>query len=213
MARRSGLFITFEGGEGSGKSLQAERLARSLRAEGRAVTLTREPGGTPLGEDIRRALLHGAGAQPQPVAELLLFEAARAQIVAEVIRPALERGEFVISDRFADSSVAYQGYGRGLDPALVRSLNEAATGGLTPDLTLLLDLPVDTGLSRRAMAGDGNTFDGHPRAFHAAVREGYLEMAAAEADRWRIIDATQPADDVEERVRAAVRALLERTGA
>ncbi len=209
MADQPGLLITFEGGEGSGKSLQAERLAARLRTAGRSVTVTREPGGTPLGEAIRPLLLHAdETARPSPIAELLLFEAARAQLVAQVIRPALERGEVVVCDRFADSSLAYQGYARGLDLEMIRALNRAATRGLSPDLTSLLDLPVEQGLARRGAAGSGNTFDQHPREFHDAVRAGYLALAAGETDRWRIVDASGTRDQVEQAVWAAVQPLL-----
>jgi len=207
--KRGGLLITFEGGEGSGKSVQAERLAARLRAAGHTVTLTREPGGTSLGESIRDILLHPReGAEPSPVAELLLFEAARAQLVHDVIRPALDRGEVVICDRFADSSVAYQGHGRGLFTGLIDALNIVATGGITPDLTLLLDLPVKAGLARRAAAGGRNAFDENEIRFHQAVRKGYQRMAVAEPARWRVINAKLPVDEVHRQVWEAVEPLL-----
>ncbi len=212
VADHPGLLITFEGGEGSGKSLQAERLAARLRAAGHAVTVTREPGGTPLGEAIRSLLLHAEeAARPSPSAELLLFEAARAQLVAQVIRPALERGEVVVCDRFADSSLAYQGYARGLDLEMIRALNRAATGGLSPDLAVLLDLPVQQGLARRGAAGSGNSFDRHPAEFHEAVRAGYLALAAENPGRWRIVDASAAPDQVEQAVWQAVQPLLTST--
>lgn len=190
-----GWFITLEGPDGAGKSSQADRLASWLRARGMTVALTREPGGTPLGEGIRDLLLHSR-AERGPRSDALLFAAARAQHVATVIEPALERGELVVCDRYGDSTLAYQGYGGGEDLAALRNLVEYATGGLRPDLTLLLDLPVQAGLARRAggPASARTRFeDGalHDQAFHERVRDGFLSLAAAEPARWRVIDATQ----------------------
>lgn len=189
------MFIALEGGEGAGKSSVQQALGDRLGAGGREAVLTREPGGTPLGEQIR-ALVLAQTSLDDPLTELLLFEVARAHLVASVIRPALARGAVVVCDRFCASSVAYQGYGRGLDPALVAQANEIATGGLTPDLTLLLDLPVETGIARRAGAGDANHFDRADVAFHERVRAGFRALAAADTAVWRVIDAAVPLDDV-----------------
>lgn len=199
-------FVTLEGGEGSGKSVQTLRLAGRLEARGLDVVATREPGGTPVGESVRGIVLHPpGGARVDPLAELLLFEAARAQLVATVIRPALERGAVVLCDRFADSSLAYQGYGRGIDLDLVERLNAIATGHLWPDLTLLLDVPVDVGLARRRQEGSLNSLDGEDVAFHERVRQGYLALARREPTRWRVIDATRSVDEVAEAVWSAMR--------
>ncbi|HEY8766097.1 MAG TPA: dTMP kinase [Dehalococcoidia bacterium] len=198
----TGLFITLEGGEGSGKSTVAAELARRLEAEGHTVTLTEEPGGTELGRHFW-TYLRGAGEPLSPLAELMLFEAARADHVDRVIRPALDAGRVVVCDRFIDSSVAYQGYGRGLGRALVESLNEMATGGLRPDITLLLDVPVETGLQRaRSLeAGDGavksrDSIGGEAEAFHQRVRDGFLAISEAEPGRVARIDADRPLDEV-----------------
>jgi dTMP kinase len=195
MTRDSGRLIVLEGGEGAGKSTVLTALASHLRASGRRVVETREPGGTPLGERIR-ALILDAGGVDDALAELLLFEAARAHLVATVIRPALEHGDVVLCDRFSASSIAYQAYGRGVPRALVERANALATGGLAPDLTLLLDVPVDIGLARRARGGDANHFDREAVAFHERVRQGFLDLAAASPDEWRIIDAAQSEDAV-----------------
>ena len=192
---RRGWFIAIEGGEGSGKSSVHAALGATLRMRGRAVLLTREPGGTPLGEQIRSLVLAQTSVETE-VTELLLFEAARAQLVAKVIRPALARGDVVICDRFAASSVAYQGFGRGLGRDLVERANAIATGGLRPDLTLLLDLPAADGLARRAGAGAANHFDVETLAFHERVRAGYHDLANDYPDTWRVIDASPPVDDV-----------------
>jgi dTMP kinase len=185
----SGPLITFEGGEGSGKSTQVELLARRLEAAGRRILKLREPGGTPLGEELRQLLLHRR-ADISPQAELLLFLAARAELVRAVIRPALAEGTIVICDRFSDSTLAYQGYGRGIDLDQVRKLNDSATGGLKPNLTVLLDLPVEAGRSRKQR--DEDVFQGEDDAFHERVRQGYLELAREEPDRWLVLDATRP---------------------
>jgi dTMP kinase len=198
----TGLFITLEGGEGSGKSTVSAELARRLEAEGHAVTLTEEPGGTELGRHFW-TYLRGTVEPLSPLAELMLFEAARAQHVDRVIRPALDAERIVVCDRFVDSSVAYQGYGRGLRPALVESLNEIATGGLRPDITLLLDVPVETGLrrARSLEAGDGATktrdsIGGEAASFHQRVRDGFLAIAEGEPGRVALIDAGLPLDEV-----------------
>ena len=199
----SGRFIVIEGGEGAGKSRLLAALGERLSASGREIVLTREPGGTPLGEQVRSLVVRDV-AVGDHLAELLLFEAARAHHVATVIRPALERGALVLCDRFAASSVAYQGYGRGLGRDIVERANAIATGGLTPDLTLLLDLPVEAGLARRAGEGAANHFDRETVAFHERVRAGFLELAREAPDAWRIIDAAQPFDAVLEVAAAAI---------
>jgi dTMP kinase len=196
----TGLFITLEGGEGSGKSTVAAELARRLEADGHAVTLTDEPGGTELGRHFWM-YLRGANEPLSPLAELLLFEAARAQHVDHVIRPALDAGRIVVCDRFIDSSVAYQGYGRGLGSALVESLNQMATGGLRPDITLLLDVPVETGLRRARSLEESSTktrdsVGGEEASFHQRVRDGFLAIADAEPERVIRIDASRPLDEV-----------------
>jgi dTMP kinase len=203
----AGLFVSFEGGEGSGKSTQIGRLAAHRRAQGRDPVITREPGGTPLAEGIR-ALLLDPVLRPQALAEALLMEAARAEVVAHVIRPALAAGRVVLCDRYADSTLAYQGAGRGLDRALLRHLNEAATGGLTPDLTLLFDLDHAAGLARRHRAGESNRLDQEPVEFHARVRAAYLELAHQEPGRWVTLDASLEPDVLDARVWGAVQARL-----
>lgn len=199
-----GLFVTFEGGEGSGKSTQVARLAARLRASGLDPLVTREPGGTPVGEGIR-ALLLDHERRPAPLTEAMLMVAARAQLAATVLRPALEAGRIVLCDRYGDSTLAYQGGGRGLDHDLLAGWNRAATGGLVPDLTLLFDLPVPLGLGRRhAAAGAANRLDREPQEFHERVRARYLDLAAAEPGRWRVIDANVGVDELESRVWEAV---------
>lgn len=203
-----GLFVTFEGGEGTGKSTQIARLAERLRARGVEPVITREPGGTPLAEGIR-ALLLDVGRAPGPLAEAFLMEAARADLVAQVIRPALDAGRVVLCDRYDDSTLAYQGAGRGLDVAMLREWNRAATGGLVPDLTLLFDLDPATGLERRAgAAGAPNRLDREPREFHARVREGFLELARSEPGRFVTLDASLPPEEMEAKLWEAVEARL-----
>jgi dTMP kinase len=201
-----GFFITFEGGEGSGKSTQIARLARRLRSGRYDVIETREPGGTPLAEHVRALLLdHHPGAGPGPWSEAFLMEAARADLVLRLIRPALERGQIVLCDRFTDSTLAYQGGGRGLDAALLEAMNRAATGGLEPDLTLLFDLDPAIGLARRAAAGSSdNRLDREPVEFHVQVRDRYRELAARHGDRYETLDAALDADTLAERVWASV---------
>lgn len=200
----AGLFITIEGGEGAGKSTQARLLAARLEAAGRRVTLTREPGGTAAGDEIRRLLLDPNGSV-SPVTELLLYEASRAELVASVIAPALARGDTVLCDRFCDSTVAYQAHGRGLDEATVRALNGTATGGLTPDLTVYLALPVEEAVSR-ARSGGADRIEGEPLEFHRRVISGFEAIAAAEPARVLRIDASGTAEAVAERVWDAVSA-------
>lgn len=189
-------FIVFEGIEGSGKTTQARAVARALRAAGRAVTETREPGGTAIGEQLRAVLLDIDNHSMIPHTETLILLAARAQHVREVIVPALTRGDIVLCDRFVGATYAYQGYGRGLPLEELRQLQAFAAGGVVPTLTLLFDLPVELGLARRRLAGDLNRLDAAGLAFHQRVRDGYLRLAAAEPAHWAVIDATRPAPNV-----------------
>jgi dTMP kinase len=208
---RRGVFVTLEGPDGSGKTAQAERLRAAVEAAGREAVLVREPGGTPAGERIRAILMdRGAtGVGLTQRTDALLFLAARSQLVETVMEPALQRGAVVISDRYLDSTLAYQGYGGGLDVAAVRRVGSWATGGLRPDLTILFDVPVDVGLARKS-AAETTRFEAHfDRVFHERVRAGYLAMAAAEPDRWVILDATAPEPDV---LAAALQALGARLG-
>ena len=203
------MFITFEGPEGSGKTTQLRLLAEYLRARGYDVVTAREPGGTPIGDQIRACLHDTANTAMSPTAEMLLYSASRAQLVAEVIRPALGAGSVVLCDRYADSTMAYQGYGRGLDRNMLAVLTTIATGGLTPDLTLLLDLDVDRGLARRRDEGEEmNRLDLEAVEFHSRVRTGYLALAAAEPERWVRVDADAPAAGVQAAIRQIVDARL-----
>jgi dTMP kinase len=207
--RGPGLFVTFEGGEGTGKSTQIARLAERLAARGLGPVVTREPGGTPLAERIRDVLLDPAVA-PGPLSEALLMEAARADLVKRVIGPALDEGRVVLCDRYADSTLAYQGAGRGLDESLLAEWNRVATGGLTPDLTLLFDLDPGLGLARRGGAAEGtNRLDREPAAFHARVRERFLALAAADAGRWVVLDAATDPERLAGEVARHVEARLE----
>ncbi len=202
-----GGFVTFEGGDGSGKSTQLRRLAARLRAEGRDVVETREPGGTPLAERIRALLLESRAdfEGPGPWSEAFLMEAARADLVERVIRPALAEGRIVLCDRYGDSTLAYQGGGRGLDASQLEAMNRAATGGLEPDVTLWFDLDPAAGLARRAAAeGGDNRIDREPLSFHVRVRECYRKLAAAAPRRFVLLDATLDPDSLAERVWDAV---------
>jgi dTMP kinase len=197
-----GVLITFEGVEGSGKSTQMRRLERWLRGEGYRPEVTREPDGTALGAAVRR-LFERPGVKPQPLAEMFLFMAARQQHVIEKIRPWLRAGRVVLCDRYTDATVAYQGYGRGVEPQLIRELNVHATGGVFPDLTLLFDL--DPALGFRRIGGRRlDHFERETLAFHRRVRRGYLELMRAEPKRVRRIDAAGAPADVERQVRAIV---------
>lgn len=199
------MFITFEGPEGSGKSSQVTLLSAFLRQQGFAVVATREPGGTLVGDEIRACLHDVRHVSMTPVAEMLLYSASRAQLVHEVIRPALANGQIVLCDRFADSTIAYQGYGRGLDLGDLQRITRLVTGGLRPTLTFLLDIDVERGLARRAAGGvEMNRLDLEQVNFHRRVRQGYHEMAAAEPARWVIIDADRPADIVQAEIREVV---------
>ena len=208
----AGLFITLEGVEGSGKTTQAAILADALRARGFSATVTREPGGTPVGAAIRAIFLDATVAL-EPAAELLLVLADRAQHVREKLRPAIATGEIVISDRYCDSTTAYQGYGRGLDLKLLRDLNQLASDGLSPDLTLVLDCPAELGLERTRARQKGGAvaadrFEGERLEFHRRVREGFLAVAREEPARVRLIDATRPVAEVSAAILGAVTARL-----
>jgi dTMP kinase len=203
------LFITFEGTEGSGKSLQARLLVERLANEGVPVVHTREPGGTEIGNQLRGILLTREDVHLTARAELLLYSASRAQLVAEVIHPALERNHVVVCDRYADSTIAYQGGGRGLDLDALRAVISFATAGLVPDMTMLLDLPVEVGLARkRADAADWNRFEAEAIEFHTRVQRTYHSLAAAEPERWHCFDGTQPADQIAQTIWATVQARL-----
>jgi len=205
------LFITFEGGEGSGKTVQARALYRRLLRLGVPAVLVHEPGGTGVGRRIARWLKWDRSMGLSPVAELLLFNASRAQLVSEVIEPALEAGKVVICDRFADSTMVYQGYGRGLDREMVGRVNNIGTGGLCPALTVLLDIPVDDGFARVA-GRTRDRFEREEAAFHRRVREGYLALAAAEPGRWLVIDGRLPRGEVARMVWTRVTATLGNSG-
>lgn len=189
-------FITFEGGEGSGKSTQIALLAQVLRSLGYRVLTVREPGSSAIGESIRSTLLDPVNAGMSPRAELLLYEAARAQVVDEIIRPALEEGAVVLADRYYDSTTAYQGFGRGLRLDDIEPLNLFAVGGLVPDRTIVLDLPADEGLRRARDTGQPDRLEQEALAFHERVREGFLDVALTEPERVRVVDATLDVDTV-----------------
>jgi dTMP kinase len=204
MLGMKGVFISLEGPEGAGKSTQLPLLCNWLEAQGRPVLCTRNPGGTAIGQQIRTILLDPANKAMVPMAELMLYAADRAQHVEEVVRPALGAGMVVVCDRFGDSTLAYQGFGRGLDLTLLRALNEMATGGLRPDLTLLLDVPSEVGLERVARSRAIDRLEDEAIAFHHRLRDGYLKLAAEDPDRFAVIDATQPAEQVHATVLEAV---------
>lgn len=198
----SGLFITFEGPEGSGKSTQIRLLAERLQAQGLGVHTTREPGGTPIGDAIRAILLHMDHTEMSPRTETLLFSAARAQIVDQIIRPALALGHVVLCDRYADSTLAYQGYGHGQDLAQLDQLTTYATAGLLPALTLYLDLEPEIGLNRKRTGADEewNRMEAKTLRFHRTVRQGYLQLAQTHADRWLVIPADQTIQEIHDQI-------------
>ena len=204
-----GAFITLEGVEGCGKTTQMSLLRDRLEEAGRHVVLTREPGGTPVAEAIRAILLDPANTALSPVAELLLYEAARAQHVAERIKPALDEGAIVVCDRFADSTTAYQGAGRVLPLETVLHLHRVATGTVWPDLTIVLDLPAETGLERAAAARSRDRIELEPLEFHQRVRAEFLRIAEAEPERIKVVDASQPPEAVAEAIYGFVRQVLE----
>ena len=206
-----GRFITLEGPEGSGKTTAARHLAEWLQARGTPTVLTAEPGGTPLGEEVKRIVLHMRGMSDDldPRADALLYAAGRAQHVARVIRPALDRGEWVVCSRYIDSSLAYQGAGYGNDPDEMRQLQSFATDGLRPDLTILLDVPVEVGLERTRRRREWNRFeDTEEVAFFERVRSAYLRMAEAEPDRFRVVDGSGSVPDSDEAIRQVVSEVL-----
>jgi len=199
------MFITLEGPEGSGKTSQMPALAEYLRNAGYIVVSTREPGGTAVGDQIREVLMNLKNVEIVPRTETLLFLAARAQHVEGLIRPALENGKVVLCDRFSDSTLAYQGYGHQTNLDTLRALLDFSTGGLKPDLTLLLDVPVHSGLERkRDNSAEWNRLDAYAEAFHQRVRQGYKDLAESEPDRWVTIDATQDKETVQKEMRKAV---------
>ena len=202
------MFITFEGIDGSGKSTQLRMLASELRLRGREVVATREPGGTPLGGLLRNVVLE-AEEQVDPMAELLIFAADRAQHVRALLRPALESGRVVLSDRYADATVAYQGAGRGFPSELIDEVVALATGGLMPDLTLIFDLTVDESLRRAGPRQKQDRIDSEEAAFHTRVRDAYLRIAAAEPERVRVIDASGSVEETHSKVSRLVRDFIE----
>ena len=201
-----GTFIVFEGGEGAGKSTQARLLFRRLSRDGYKVVSTREPGGPALGEAIRRWLKTRPGLTP--MTELFLFSAARAQLVEEVIAPALVGQGILVCDRFTASTLAYQGYGRRLDLDLIRRLNQAATRGFEPDLTVFLDVPIEAGLARKGK-GTHDNFESEALEFHRRVREGYLALASQDKERWLVLDGTQERDVLVRRIWERARSILD----
>ncbi|HHL40884.1 MAG TPA: dTMP kinase [Deltaproteobacteria bacterium] len=208
-----GLFITLEGVEGCGKTTQAARLADLLQGRGRSVVALREPGGTDLGEKVRSLLLRPGRGSPVPWAELFLYEAARAQLVEEVIRPALASESVVICDRFVDSTLAYQCYGRGLDARTVECVNRVASAGIVPDVTVLIDCPPEVGLSRarsrnREAGAAEDRLEGEDLDFHRRVRDGYLALARSDTKRIRVVDGTGPQDVVFDEIRAIIDTLV-----
>jgi len=204
---QKGYFISLEGGEGAGKSTQNKRIVKWLSAQGHAVVETREPGGTVISEQIRQLLLDTRNAGLNPVSELLLMFAARSQLVQEVIRPALAEGKVVVCDRFTDASYAYQGGGRQLGAETVASIEKLVLGGLQPDLTLLFDVPVELGMQRVAGRGAADRFEAESLRFFERVRRAYLERAAADPGRFRVIDAGLDENQVWVQVRGALQVL------
>ena len=204
----AGLFITFEGGDGAGKTTQSKLLATWLEQRGYEVVHTREPGGSSLGDSVRNVLLHGGHVYER--AEALLYAADRAQNIAEVVRPALERGAAVVQDRYIDSSLAYQGAGRPLPQDEVRRINEWATGGLWPALTVLLDMNPEVAIARREAAGQkADRLEREAAEFHLRVRAEYLKLASAEPERFLVLDATRSVDELHERIAARVAPLVD----
>ena len=206
-----GRFITLEGSEGSGKTTAARHLAEWLQRGGTRTVLTKEPGGTPLGEEVRRLVLHVRGMSDDldPRADALLYAAARAQHVSRVIRPALERGDWVVCGRYADSSLAYQGAGYGNDLTEMRRLQDFATYGVRPDLTMLIDVPIEIGLERTRRRAEWNRFeDTEAVAFFRQVRDAYLALAAEDPDRWRVVDGSGSVEAADLAIRQAVAPLL-----
>jgi len=198
------MFITLEGPEGSGKTSQMPRLAKFLRSKGYEVITTREPGGTPISDQVRDILISMKNTGMEPRTEILLFLAARAQLVEELIKPALQSGKIVLCDRYGDSTLAYQGYGHKLDLDTLKRMLAFATDGLKPDLTIYLDLDVETGLQRKIKKDEWNRLDAYEVAFHQRVRNGYHQLLAEEPQRWVLIDASQSLADVQKQMRTIV---------
>lgn len=198
------MFITLEGPDGSGKSSQVPLLTEYLRDQGYSVLATREPGGTSIGDQVRAVLSNLENTEMHPRTEILLFQSSRAQLVEQVIRPRLAAGDIVLCDRYADSTLAYQGYGHRMDLDQLAEIVGFATGGLKPDLTLLLDIDAQEGLRRRERGGDWNRLDAYALEFHCRVRAGYLALVAAEPERWVVIDAAQSPQKVQAEVRRVV---------
>ncbi len=203
-----GFFILFEGIEGCGKTTQARMLARRLSKSVSPATFVQEPGGTATGKAVRRLLKHRIEVQMNPVTELLLFAASRAQLVEEIIRPALNEDCVVVCDRYVQSTLAYQGYGRELDLQMVQKVNDVATRGLSPDLIILLDLDVERGLQRKGEAAATDRFEREDVEFHSRVRGGYLEMARSDPERWFVIDANKPRERIHDTVWELVQGLI-----
>ncbi len=210
------MFITFEGPEGSGKTTQIERLSHALLADGRDIITTREPGGTRIGDGVRAILLNAEHREMHPATEALLFNAARAQLVNEVICPALAAGKIVLCDRYVDSTLAYQGHGHGQPLAQLRPVIDFATGGLLPDLTIFLDIEAQVGLQRKRLSdgdlpmgeAEWNRMEEQTLHFHQRVRQGYLALAAAEPSRWLLVDARRAVDAIASEILDGVRATL-----
>lgn len=204
------MFITLEGPEGSGKTSQLGQFADFLREQGYEVVTTREPGGTSIGDQIRQVLVSMDNKNLHPRTEILLFLSARAQLVEELIKPSLASGKIVVCDRYGDSTLAYQGFGHGLPLDMLRDMLRFATDGLVPDLTLYLDLEVEKGLLRKKKGQEWNRLDAYEVEFHRRVRNGYLQLAAAEPERWRVIDASQSKLEIQQAMRTATLAALEK---
>ena len=204
------MFITFEGPEGSGKSTQLPLLAQFLEESGLPVVRTREPGGTKIGDQIREVLVRMDNTELHPRTEILLFLAARAQLVEELIIPSLNQGKIILCDRYGDSTLAYQGYGHGLDLETLRAMLQFATGGLKPDLTILLDVDVMTGLKRKKIKEEWNRLDAFELSFHERVRAGYHMLTGQDPERWKIVDATQDPDQVQKEIRGLVLDAIEK---
>lgn len=204
------MFITLEGPEGSGKTSQLAEFAQFLQELGYEVVTTREPGGTSIGDQIRQVLVSMDNKNLHPRTEILLFLSARAQLVEELIKPALENGKIVVCDRYGDSTLAYQGYGHGLPLEILREMLRFATDALVPDLTLYLDIEVEKGLLRKKKGQEWNRLDAYEVEFHRRVRNGYLSLAADEPERWCVIDASQPRQSVQQAMRTATLAALEK---
>ena len=203
------LFITFEGGEGSGKSLQTRALYRQLNRLAIPAILIHEPGSTVLGEKLTRLLKWARSTSISPMTELMLFNASRAQLLDEVVRPALQTGKIVICDRYTDSTIAYQGYGRRVDIETIRKVNSLATGTLKPDLTVLLDISPEAGFARKT-GQEPDRFEQEDRAFHRRVRAGYLKLAEEEPRRWQVIDAALPKEKIKQMIWQKVSSLIEK---